>query len=172
MTRDAMLMFITTAVGGRQAWIIETGLMPGTYYNFGVNPDPEFSASSSGTGTYTLGPRLIIEVKDIEQTTAKVKVSLPDDERDHGERNVHLVYYKMVDEQDPYPPNIQVEPPSQETVDYTTTFDLSNLTSGTEYKVKASLSSAFPTHHTESATFTTKLEPPGKPTDLEVEPGR
>ena len=157
--------------GGRQAWIIETGLMPGTYYNFGVNPDPEFSASSSGTGTYTLGPRLIIEVKDIEQTTAKVKVSLPDDERDHGERNVHLVYYKMVDEQDPYPPNIQVEPPSQETVDYTTTFDLSNLTSGTEYKVKASLSAAFPTHHTESATFTTKLEPPGKPTDLEVEPG-
>ena len=154
--------------GGRQAWIIETGLMPGTYYDFSVNPDPLFSAGSSGTGDHTLGPRLIIEVKDIEQTTAKVKVSLPEDERDHGERNVHLVYYKTADEQDPYQPTTQEEPPSQETVGYTTTFTLSNLTAGTEYKLKASLSSNFPTHQTERRAFATK---PDKPTGLTVTPG-
>ena len=154
--------------GGRQAWIIETGLTPGTYYDFSVHPDPEFSGGASGAGTYTLGPRLIIEVKEIEQTTAKAKVSLPSDEQDHGERDVHLVYYKLADEQDPNLRNLQVTLPSQETDDFFTTFDLSNLTAGTDYKLKASLSSAFPTHHTESRTFTTKL---GKPTELELAPG-
>ncbi len=141
--------------------------MPGTYYDFSVNPDPDFGASTSGTGTYTLGPRLIIEVNDIEQTTAKVKVSLPTDEQDHGERDVHLVYYKMEDEQDSKLSSLQVKPTPQKTVDYTTTFDLSNLTAGTDYKVKASLSSAFPTHHTERKEFPTV---PGKPTGVTLAP--
>ena len=158
--------------GGRQAWIIETGLMAGTYYNFSVHPDPEFSGGSSGTGTYTLGPRLIIEVEDIEQTEATVNVALPADEfEEMGERTIHLAYYETADEHDPNLHNMQVKPPSQLTEDGSTSFDLENLTAGTDYKVKASMASAFPTHHTESATFTTKLEPPGKPTDLEVAPG-
>ena len=155
--------------GGRQAWIIETGLMPGTYYDFGVHPDPKFSGGSSGTGTYTLGPRLIIEVEDIEQTEATVNVALPTDEfEDMGERTIHLAYYETADEHDLNLRNIQVKPTPQVTVKGSTSFGLDNLSAGTKYKVKASLASAFPTHHTEAKTFTTKL---GKPTDLEVEPG-
>ena len=154
--------------GGRNAWIIETGLMPGTYYKFGVHPDPEFSGGASGTGTHTLGPRLIIDVEDIEQTSATVNVALPAEEfEDMGERQIHLAYYETADEQDLNLHNIQVKPPSQLTEDGSTSFDLENLTAGTDYKVKASLASAFPTHHTESKPFATK---PNKPTGLTVNP--
>ena len=168
-TPGATPMSIMTAAAGDNAWIIETGLMPGTYYDFGVHPDPKFSGGSSGTGTYTLGPRLIIEVEDIEQTEATVNVALPTDEfEDMGERTIHLAYYETADELDPNLRNIQVKPTPQVTVKGSTSFGLDNLSAGTKYKVKASLASAFPTHHTEVKTFTTKL---GKPTDLEVEPG-
>ena len=84
---------------------------------------------------------------------------------------IHLVAYKTADEYDPDLNSKQVKPEPETTENSSTSFALSNLTPGTEYKVKASLMWSFPTHHTASKTFTTKLEPPGKPTDLEVEPG-
>ena len=92
----------------------------------------------------------------------------PGELEDMGERQVHLAYYKPADEHDLNLHNIQVKPSPQLTEDGSTSFDIDNLTAGTEYKVKASLSSAFPTHHTESKTFPTK---PNKPTGLTVTPG-
>ena len=158
--------------GGVKAWIKPNPpLIPGTYYDFHVNFDPLGGGAGKGTGTSTLAPALIISVDDIEQTSAEVTVTLPADLQDEGERMIHLVAYKTADEYDPDLNSKQVKPEPETTENSSTSFALSNLTPGTEYKVKASLMWSFPTHHTASKTFTTKLEPPGKPTDLEVEPG-
>ena len=158
--------------GGVKAWIKPNPpLIPGTYYDFHVNFDPLGGGAGMGTGTSTLAPALIISVDDIEQTSAEVTVTLPADLQDEGERMIHLVAYKTADEYDPDLNSKQVKPEPETTENSSTSFALSNLTPGTEYKVKASLMWSFPTHHTASKTFTTKLEPPGKPTDLEVEPG-
>ena len=158
--------------GGVKAWIKPNPpLIPGTYYDFHVNFDPLGGGAGKGTGTSTLAPALIISVDDIEQTSAEVTVTLPADLQDEGERMIHLVAYKTADEYDPDLNSKQVKPEPETTENSSTSFALSNLTPGTEYKVKASLMWSFPTHHTASKTFTTKLEPPGKPTDLEVAPG-
>ena len=87
------------------------------------------------------------------------------------ERMIHLVYFKTAEEYDVDRNTKEVKPTPETTVDGSTSFDLEILSPGTHYKVEASLMSSFPTYHTESKTFTTKLEPPGKPTDLEVAPG-
>ena len=164
---DSAYVYVKGA--GVRAWIKPTPpLIPGTFYDFHVNFDPLGDGAGMGTGTNTLAPALIINVDDIEQTSASVTVTLPSELQDMGERMVHLVYFKTADE---YKPNLhdkQVKPPSQTTVDGSTSFDLENLTSGTEHKVKASLMSAFPTYQTASKTFTTKL---GEPTELEVASG-
>ena len=158
--------------GGNNAWIELKDLIPGTYYHFNVSFHPtKGSGRNHGFGGTTLAPALIIIVDDIEQTSAEVTVTLPADLQDEGERMIHLVAYKTADEYDPDLNSKQVKPEPETTENSSTSFALSNLTPGTEYKVKASLMWSFPTHHTASKTFTTKLEPPGKPTDLEVEPG-
>ena len=158
--------------GGNNAWIELKDLIPGTYYHFNVSFHPiSGSGRNAGFGGTTLAPALIIIVDDIEQTSAEVTVTLPADLQDEGERMIHLVAYKTADEYDPDLNSKQVKPEPETTENSSTSFALSNLTPGTEYKVKASLMWSFPTHHTASKTFTTKLEPPGKPTDLEVEPG-
>ena len=167
-TVDGSAFVYNDGSGGRIGWIIKTDLEPGTYYSFRIGIHPTFAGSNSGIGSYTLGPRLIIDVEDIEQTSATVNVALPAEEfEDMGERQIHLAYYETADEQDLNLHNIQVKPPSQLTEDGSTSFDLENLTAGTDYKVKASLASAFPTHHTESKPFATK---PNKPTGLTVNP--
>ena len=153
--------------GGRTAWIFPTGLQPSTYYGFMLTPDPAYGGYRAGFGAYTKGPRLTLEVADIEQTTATVNVALPDGELEKmGERQVHLVYYEAADEHELN--RQQVKPTPKTTVDGSTSYSLSNLTAATEYKVKASMSSAFPTYQTESRTFPTK---PGKPTIDSVTPG-
>ena len=158
--------------GGVKAWIKPNPpLIPGTYYNFHVNFDPLGGGAGKGTGTSTLAPALIISVDDIEQTSAEVTVTLPADLQDEGERMIHLVAYKTADEYDPDLNSKQVKPEPETTENSSTSFALSNLIPGTEYKVKASLMWSFPTHHTASELFTTKLEPPGKPTELGVAPG-
>ncbi len=153
--------------GGRTAWIFPTGLEPSTYYRFTITPDPAYGGYRAGFGAYTKGPRLTIEFTDIEQTTATVNVNLPAGELEKmGERQVHLVYYEAADENELH--RQQVKPTPKTTVDGSTSFSLSNLTAATEYKVKASLSSAFPTYQTESGFFPTK---PDKPTGVTLAPG-
>ena len=165
--------------GGRNAWVFATGLQPGKYYSFsfsphvpvpdsGITPDRGYVASF---GDFTLGPKLIVEVEDVEQTTATVNVALPPGELEEmGEQTIHIRYYKAADEYKLNRP--EEEPTPEETENGSRSFDLTGLSSGTEYKVDASMISGFPTHQTESAPFTTKLGLPlGKPTDLEVEPG-
>ena len=155
--------------GGNNAWIELKDLIPGTYYHFNVSFHPiSGSGRNAGFGGTTLAPALIIIVDDIEQTSAEVTVTLPADLQDEGERMIHLVAYKTADEYDPDLNSKQVKPEPETTENSSTSFALSNLTPGTEYKVKASLMWSFPTHHTASKPFTTKL---GKPTELEVEPG-
>ena len=157
--------------GGRNAWVFATGLAPGKYYYFSFTPDRDHGGFTGGFGDFTLGPKLIVEVEDVEQTTATVNVALPPGELEEiGEQTIHIRYYKAADEYKLNRP--EEEPTPEKTENGSRSFDLTGLSSGTEYKVGASMISGFPTHQTESAPFTTKLGlPPGKPTDLEVEPG-
>ena len=166
---DSAYVYVKGA--GVRAWIKPTPpLIPGTFYDFHVNFDPKGRGAGMGTGESTLGPALIVSVDDIEQRSATVNVALPPGElEDMGERTIHLVYYKAADE---YKLNHPEEKPTpEETENGSTSFSLVKLTAGTNYKVQVSLLESFATHQTASKTFTTKLEPPGKPTDLEMAPG-
>ena len=169
---DSAYVYVKGA--GVRAWIKPTPpLIPGTFYNFHVNFDPLGDGAGMGTGTNTLAPALIINVdpNSITQTEATVTVTLPSELQEMDERMIHLVYFKTAEEYDVDRNTKEVKPTPETTVDGSTSFDLENLSPGTHYKVEASLMSSFPTYQTASKTFTTKLEPPGKPTDLEVAPG-
>ena len=169
---DSAYVYVKGA--GVRAWIKPTPpLIPGTFYDFHVNFDPLGDGAGMGTGTNTLAPALIINVdpNSITQTEATVTVTLPSELQEMDERMIHLVYFKTAEEYDVDRNTKEVKPTPETTVDGSTSFDLENLSPGTHYKVEASLMSSFPTYHTASKTFTTKLEPPGKPTDLEVAPG-
>ena len=153
--------------GGRNAWVFATGLQPSMYYEFTFTTDPAYGGWRAGFGAFTKGPRLTMEVEDIEQTAATVNVALPDGELEKmGERQVHLVYYEKADEHELN--RQEVKPTPKTTVNGETSFSLTNLTAATEYKVDVSLFSGFPTYKTESRTFPTK---PGKPTIDSVTPG-
>ena len=152
---------------GRIGWILPTGLKPGTYYGFNIGLHPKLSTVfTSGGGARTLGPRLTVSVDDIEQTSATVKVTLP--EGGVGEELVHLAYYKAEYQSEPDLDDKKVTPPAQTTATRSTSFDLETLTPGTAYWVDVSTIAGFPTYETKSEPFTTKL---GKPTELEVAPG-
>ena len=169
---DSAYVYVKGA--GVRAWIKPTPpLIPGTFYNFHVNFDPLGDGAGMGTGTNTLAPALIINVdpNSITQTEATVTVTLPSELQEMDERMIHLVYFKTAEEYDVDRNTKEVKPTPETTVDGSTSFDLEVLSPGTHYKVEASLMSSFPTYQTASKTFTTKLEPPGKPTDLEVAPG-
>ena len=169
---DSAYVYVKGA--GVRAWIKPTPpLIPGTFYDFHVNFDPLGDGAGMGTGTNTLAPALIINVdpNSITQTEATVTVTLPSELQEMDERMIHLVYFKTAEEYDVDRNTKEVKPTPETTVDGSTSFDLENLSPGTHYKVEASLMSSFPTYQTASKTFTTKLEPPGKPTDLEVAPG-
>ena len=168
---DSAYVYVKGA--GVRAWIKPTPpLIPGTFYDFHVNFDPLGDGAGMGTGTNTLAPALIINVdpNSITQTEATVTVTLPSELQEMDERMIHLVYFKTAEEYDVDRNTKEVKPTPETTVDGSTSFDLEILSPGTHYKVEASLMSSFPTYQTASKTFTTKLEPPGKPTDLEVEP--
>ena len=169
---DSAYVYVKGA--GVRAWIKPTPpLIPGTFYDFHVNFDPLGDGAGMGTGTNTLAPALIINVdpNSITQTEATVTVTLPSELQEMDERMIHLVYFKTAEEYDVDRNTKEVKPTPETTVDGSTSFDLEILSPGTHYKVEASLMSSFPTYQTASKTFTTKLEPPGKPTDLEVAPG-
>ena len=152
---------------GRIGWILPTGLKPGTYYGFNIGLHPKLSTVfTSGGGARTLGPRLTVIVDDIEQTSATVKVTLP--EGGVGEELVHLAYYKAEYQSEPDLDDKKVTPPAQTTATRSTSFDLETLTPATAYWVDVSTIAGFPTYETKSEPFTTKL---GKPTELEVAPG-
>ena len=169
---DSAYVYVKGA--GVRAWIKPTPpLIPGTFYDFHVNFDPLGDGAGMGTGTNTLAPALIINVdpNSITQTEATVTVTLPSELQEMDERMIHLVYFKTAEEYDVDRNTKEVKPTPETTVDGSTSFDLEILSPGTHYKVEASLMSSFPTYQTASKTFMTKLEPPGKPTDLEVAPG-
>ena len=153
--------------GARIGWIIETGLKPGTHYDFTIGIAEDLSGFNSGIGARTLGPRLTISVEDIEQTEATVTVAIPPDEGDTGERTIHLAYYKADDKYAPDLDDKKVTLTPKDTVSRSTSFDLETLTPATAYTVDVSMISSFPVHETESVTFPTK---PGKPTGLTVAP--
>ena len=169
---DSAYVYVKGA--GVRAWIKPTPpLIPGTFYNFHVNFDPLGDGAGMGTGTNTLAPALIINVdpNSITQTEATVTVTLPSELQEMDERMIHLVYFKTAEEYDVDRNTKEVKPTPETTVDGSTSFDLEILSPGTHYKVEASLMSSFPTYQTASKTFTTKLNKPGKPTELEVAPG-
>ena len=152
--------------GGRTGWILATGLKSGTHYDFTIGLDPDLSGFNSGIGARTEGPRLTVIVDDIEQTSAKVTVTLP--EGGVGEELVHLAYYKAEYQYEPDLDDKKVTPPAQTTANRSTSFDLETLTPGTAYWVDVSTIADFPIYETKSEPFTTK---PGKPKDLAVTPG-
>ena len=154
--------------GARIGWIIATKLKPGTHYDFTIGLDPDLSGFNSGIGARTDGPRLTVSVGDVEQTEATVTVAIPPDEGDTGERTIHLAYYKAADRYDLDLDDKKVTLTPKNTENRSTSFNLSNLISGTDYTVDVSLISGFPAYETKSETFPTK---PGKPTGLTVDPG-
>ena len=154
--------------GSRIGWIIETGLKPGTHYDFTIGIHHDLSGFNSGIGARTLGPQITVTVENIEQTSATVTVAIPAEEGDTGERTIHLAYYKAADEYEPDLDDKKVTLTPKNTENRSTSFNLSNLISGTDYTVDVSLISGFPSYETKSETFPTK---PGKPTGLTVAPG-
>ncbi len=144
---------------GRIGWILPTGLKSGTYYDFTIGLHPKLdTVFTSGAGDRTLGPRLTVIVDDIEQTSAKVTVTLP--EGGVGEELVHLAYYKAEYQYEPDLDDKKVTPPAQTTANRSTSFDLETLTPGTAYWVDVSTIAGFPIYETKSEPFTTKAPNP------------
>ena len=144
--------------GGRTGWILATGLKSGTHYDFTIGLDPDLSGFNSGIGARTEGPRLTVIVDDIEQTSAKVTVTLP--EGGVGEELVHLAYYKAEYQYEPDLDDKKVTPLAQTTANRSTSFDLETLTPGTAYWVDVSTIAGFPIYETKSEPFTTKAPNP------------
>ena len=142
---------ITTATGTATETL--SGLTPGTRYQVEVSLGDDFLPTETASKTFTtLLPRVSrVDVVQVSTSEANVKITIA--EPGPGENTVHLRYGTPDDD-----PTLWTQLPPRPVVGETESFRLAGLSPGTEYKVEASLDSAF-IMSVESVTFTTTAPP-------------
>ena len=151
-------VYVYGSESSRKALIELTGLKPGMQYNFSMSFHPGSGGGRVSASNWTTGTLLSVsslEIDNITQTSARATVGIGNETGD--EQTVLLRYYETADKDDPNRAETEDE---EKTVKGPVDFELKDLTSGTKYKVEASLRDDFLPFRTESEEFVTL---PGKP---------
>ena len=151
-------VYVYGSESSRKALIELTGLKPGMQYNFSMSFHPGSGGGRVSASNWTTGTLLSVsslEIDNITQTSARATVGIGNETGD--EQTVLLRYYETADKDDPNRTETEDE---EKTVKGPVDFELKDLTSGTKYKVEASLRDDFLPFRTESEEFVTL---PGKP---------